>query len=157
MRPKSHPEYQREKALCRERVAAFTPPAWATTVIVEGDAAYGSQDHSKRVQQRDADDAARRWGFVCAMARPWKTVEEKAIKDVVTHWPRNYSPRIRVPRLPGAQGCTTFWVSSTRRCLRHLGAVTVVLRKRGRNLGPNQTKLLVTNLDEWIPRQGVGA
>jgi len=33
----------------------------------------------------------------------------------------------------------------------------VVLSKRGRNLGPKQTKILVTNLDEWIPRQVVGA
>jgi len=99
------------------------------------------------VQQRAIDDAARRWGFVCAMARTWKTVEDKAIKDVVTH----------VPRLPGAKGCKTFWVSSTRLCLRHIGDVTVGLSKRGRNLGPKQTQILVTNLDEWIPRQVVGA
>jgi hypothetical protein len=33
----------------------------------------------------------------------------------------------------------------------------VVLRKRGRNLGPTQTKILVTNLDEWSPRPGVSA
>jgi hypothetical protein len=33
----------------------------------------------------------------------------------------------------------------------------VVLSKRGRNLGPKQTKILVTNLDEWIPRQVVSA
>ena len=109
------------------------------------------------VQQRAIDDAARRWGFVCAMARTWKTVEDKAIKDVVTHVPRQYSQRTRVPRLPGAKGCKTFWVSSTRLCLRHIGDVTVGLSKRGRNLGPKQTQILVTNLDEWIPRQGVGA
>ena len=46
---------------------------------------------------------------------------------------------------------------STRLCLRHIGDVTVVLSKKGRNLGPNHTKILVTNLDEWIPRQVVGA
>ena len=32
-----------------------------------------------------------------------------------------------------------------------------MLSKRGRNLGPKQTKILVTNLDEWIPRQVVSA
>ncbi len=32
-----------------------------------------------------------------------------------------------------------------------------MLSKRGRNLGPKQTKILVTNLDEWIPRQVEGA
>jgi hypothetical protein len=110
IRPKSPPEYQPEKALFREMVGRFVPPAWAKRVIVEGDAAYGSHEHITMVQQRDANDAARRWGFVFAMARTWKTVEDKAIKDLVTHVPRKYSQRIRVPRLPGTTGCKIFWV-----------------------------------------------
>jgi hypothetical protein len=122
-----------------------------------GDAAYGSQENMKMVMQRDADDPARRWGFVCAIARTWKTVEDKAIKDLVTHLPRKYYQRTLVPRLPGAKGRKTFWVYSTRLCLRHIGDVTMMLSKRGRSLGPKHTKILVTNLDEWTPRQVVGA
>ncbi len=99
----------------------------------------------------------RRWGFVFAIARTWKPVEDQAIKDLVTHLPRIYYQRIRVPRLPGTKGCKTFWVYSTRLCLRHVGDVTVVLSKKGRNVGPKHTKILVTNLDEWTPRQVVGA
>jgi hypothetical protein len=110
MRPQSHPAYQPENALFREMVGRFVPPPWAKRVIVEGDAAYGSHENIKMVQQRDADDAARRWGFVFAMARTWKTVEDKAIKDWVTHLPRRYYQRTRVPRLPGAKGGKTFWV-----------------------------------------------
>jgi len=110
LRPKSHPASQAEKALCREMVGRFVPPPWAKQVIVEGDAASGSQDNLKRVRKRDADDSARRWGCVCALARPGKTVEDKALQDWVTHWPRTYDPRARVPRLPGAKGCKTFWV-----------------------------------------------
>jgi hypothetical protein len=157
IRRKTDPAYQTENALFREMVRQFVPPAWATRVIVEGDAAYGSQDHMKMVMQRDADDPARRWGFVFAIARTWKTVEDKAIKDLVTHLPHKYSQRTLVPRLPGARGRKTFWVYSTRLCLRHIGDVTVVLSKRGRNVGPKHTKILVTNLDEWIPRQVVSA
>jgi hypothetical protein len=157
IRRKTDPAYQTENALFREMVRQFVPPAWATRVIVEGDAAYGSQDNMKMVMQRDADDPARRWGFVFAIARTWKTVEDKAIKDLVTHVPRPYSQRTLVPRLPGARGRKTFWVSSTRLCLRHIGDVTVILSKKGRNLGPKHTKILVTNLDEWIPRQVVSA
>lgn len=157
IRPKSHPAYQPENALFREMVGRFVPPSWAKRVIVEGDAAYGSQDNIKMVMKRDADDPARRWGFVFAIARTWNTVEDKAIKDLVTHLPRKYYQRARVPRLPGAKGCKTFWVYSTRLCLRHIGDVTVVLSKRGRNLGPKHTKILVTNLDEWTPRQVVSA
>jgi hypothetical protein len=157
IRVKTHPAYRTENALFREMVQRFVPPPWATRVIVEGDAAYGSQDNMKMVMQRNVADPARRWGFVFAIARTWKTVEEKAIKDLVTHLPRTYYQRVRVPRLPGTPGCKTFWVYSTRLCLRHIGDVTVVLSKRGRNLGPKQTKILVTNLDEGIPRQVVGA
>jgi IS4 transposase len=62
-----------------------------------------------------------------------------------------------VPRLPGAHGCKTFWTFSTRLCLRHIGDVTVVLSKKGRNVSPKHTKILVTNLDEWTPRQVVYA
>ena len=157
IRRKTDPAYHTDNALFREMVREFVPPAWATRVIVEGDAAYGSRDNMKLVMQRDADDPARRWGFVFALARPWKTVEDKAIKDLVTHLPRTYYQRIRVPRLAGITGCTTFWVYSTRLCLRHIGDVTVVLSKRGRNVGPKHTTILVTNLDEWIPRQVVSA
>jgi Transposase DDE domain len=157
IRPKTPPEYHTENALLRAMVGRFVPPSWAKRVIVEGDAAYGSQDNIKMVMKRDADDPARQWGFVFAIARTWKTVEEKALKDLVTHLPRKDYQRARVPRLPGATGCKTFWVYSTRLCLRHIGDVTVVLSKKGRTLGPNHTKILVTNLDEWIPRQVVGA
>lgn len=157
IRPQSHPAYQPENALFRAMVERFVPPTWAKRVIVEGDAADGSQENMPLVLKRDADDPTRRWGFVFAMARTWKTVEGKAIKDLVTHLPRIYYQRIRVPRLPGTTGSKTFWVYSTRLCLRHVGDVTVVLSKKGRNVGPKQTKILVTNLDEWIPRQVVGA
>ena len=46
---------------------------------------------------------------------------------------------------------------STRLCLRYVGDVTVVLSKPGKSLGPTQTKIRVTNLDEWTPRQVIGA
>ena len=157
IRPKTHPAYCTENALFREMVKHFVPPGWAKRVSVVGDAAYGSQENMQMVRKRGADDPARRWGFVLAIARTWKTVEDKAIKVLVTHLPRTYYQRVRVPRLPGMQGCKTFWVYSTRLCLRHIGDVTVVLSKKGRNIGPKQTKILVTNLDEWTPRQVVGA
>src|SRR5437764_12720833 len=137
-------------------VGRFRPPAWATRLIVECAAAYGSQANMKMVQQRAADPT-RRWGFVFAIARTWRTVEDKAIKDLVTHLPRTYSQRIRVPRLPGSKGCKTFWIYSKHLCLRHIGDVTVVLSKKGRRVGPQHTKILATNLDEWTPRQVVGA
>lgn len=157
IRPKSHPKYQTENELFREMVKAFKPPAWAKVVIVEGDAAYGAQDNMKMVLQRDAEDPVRTWGFVFAISRTWKTVEGKAIKDLVTHLPRQYYRRTWVPRIPASNGRRSFWVYQTRLCLRHVGDVTVVLSKTGRNVGPSKTKILVTNLTELTPRYVVFA
>jgi hypothetical protein len=127
-------------------VDTFVPPRWATLVSVGGDAAYGSQANMRLVPDRDKADPTRRWGFVFAIARTWKTAEEKTIKTLVAHVPHTYSHRTRVPREQARHSRKTLWTFHTRLCLRHIGEVTVVLSKRGRNLGPQQTKSLVTNL-----------
>jgi hypothetical protein len=137
-------------------VEAFVPPRWAPRVIVGGDAASGSKANIRMVQDRDKADAARRWGFVFAIARTWKTVEDKSLKNLVTHVPHKYYQCTRVAREPGKKGRKTFWTYSTCLCLRHVGEVTVVLSKKGRNLGPQQTKILVTNLTTLTPSQVVG-
>jgi Transposase DDE domain len=154
--PKRHVGYCSENVLFREMVREFVPPIWATLVIVGGDAAYGSQANMQMVQARDQADTARRWAFVFAIARTWKTVDEKTIKNLVTHVPHKYYQCTRVPRAQGRKGRRTFWTYHTRLCLRHVGDVTVVLSKKGRNLGPKQTKILVTNLAELTSSQVVG-
>jgi hypothetical protein len=153
--PKRHADYRSENALFREMVGEFVPPPWAKLVIVGGDAAYGSKANMRMVQDRDTADAARRWGFVFAITRTWKTVEEKTLKNLVTHVPHTYYQRTRVPRETAGKGRRTFWTYHTRLCLRHVGDVTLVLSKKGRNVGPHNTKLLVTNLAELTPSQVV--
>ena len=153
--PKRHTGYRSDNALFREMVSEFVPPPWAKLVVVGGDAAYGSQANMRMVQERDQADAAHRWGFVFAIARTWKTVDEKTIKNLVTYVPHTYYQRTRVPREPAGRGRRTFWTYHTRLSLRHVGDVTVVLSKRGRNLGPKQTKILVTNLAALTPSQVV--
>jgi len=151
MLPKRHAGYRSEHTLFREMVGDFVPPSWAKLVIGGGDAASGSKANMRMVQDRDKADAARRWGLVFAIARTWKTVEEQSLKNLVTHIPHKYDQCTRVPRAPGRTGRTTFWTSSTRLCLRHVGDVTVVLSKKGRNVSPQQTKILGTNLAELTP------
>ena len=136
-------------------VEEFVPPSWAKLVIVRGDAAYGSQANMQMGQARDRTDTARRWAFVFAIARTWKTGDEKTLKNLVTHLPHQYYQRTRVPREPVGRGRSPFWTYHTRLGLRHVGDVTIVLSKKGRNLGPKQTKILVTNLDELTPSQVV--
>jgi hypothetical protein len=153
--PKRHAAYRSENVLFREMVEAFVPPSWAKRVIVGGDAAYGSKANMAMVKARDKADPARCWGFVFAIARTWKTVEEQSLKNLVTHIPQKYDQCTRIPRAHGRQGRKTFWTYSTRLCLRHVGDVTVVLSKKGRNVSPQQTKILGTNLAELTPSQVV--
>jgi hypothetical protein len=153
--PKCHTGYRSENAVFREMGGEFVPPQWAKLVIVGGDAAYGSQANIGMVKDRDKADPARRWGFVFAIARTWKTGEDKTMKNLVTHVPHKYYQRTRVPRDHAGKSRRTFWTYSTRLCLRHVGDVTLVLSKKGRNLGPKQTKILVTNLTELTPSQVV--
>jgi hypothetical protein len=109
IRPQRHAGDRSDNARCREMVSACVPPSWAKLVVVGGDAASGSQANRRRVQERDKAEAARRWGFVVAIARPWKTVDEKTIKTLVRHGPHTYSQRTRVPREPAGRGRRTFW------------------------------------------------
>ena len=149
--PKRHADYRSENTLCREMVGAFVPPSGAKLVIVGGDAASGSKANMDMVKARDKADTARRGGLVFAIARTWKTVEDKMLKNLVTHVPQKYDQGTRVPRGHGRKGRKTFWTSSTRLCLRHVGDVTVVLRKKGRNMSPQHTQILVTHLAELPP------
>jgi hypothetical protein len=153
--PKRHGGYRSENALFCAMVEEFIPPRWAKLVIVGGDAAYGSKANMRIVQGRDKTDAARRWGFVFAIAHTWKTVEEKSLKNLVTHVPHKYDQCTRVAKESGRKGRTTFGTYSTCLRLRHVGDVTVVLSKRERNLGPQQTKILVTKLAALTPSQVV--
>jgi hypothetical protein len=151
--PKDHPDYRKENVLFQEMVREFEPPEWAQRVIVCGDAGFGSRENMKMVQAKDKADPKRRWGFVFAIARTWKTEEGKKIKDLVDHLPRKHYKKTWIPKLPEERGRKTFWIYGKKTRLDGVGDVTVVLSKKGRNLGPKRTKILVTNLPELTPRQ----
>src|SRR5262249_13894975 len=136
-------------------VEACVPPRWAKRVIVGGDAASGAKASMAMVKARDKADPVRRWGFVFAIARTWKTVEEQSLQNRVTHIPHKYYQCTRVPRAHGRQGRKTFWTYSTRVCRRHGGDVTVVLSQKGRNVSPQQTQILGTNRAALTPSQVV--
>jgi hypothetical protein len=155
MLPKRHAAYRSDNAVLREMVGECVPPSWAKLVIVGGDAASGSKANRRMGQDRDQADTARQWGGGFAIARTGKTVEEQTLHNLVTPVPRQYSQRTQVPRETAGKGRKTLWTSHTRGCLRHVGDVTVGLRKKGRHVGPHTTKLLVTHLAAWTPRHVV--
>jgi hypothetical protein len=151
--PKRHPQSRTENVLFRDMLGQFKPPSWAELVLVVGDAAYSSKANIQLVKQRDKMDRARQWHVLFALARTWKTVENKALKNLVRHLPRSCYHRTWIPRLSTWQQRKTFWVYTTRLRLRDMGDVTVVLRKKGRNVSPEKTKLLVTTLPQVTARQ----
>jgi hypothetical protein len=153
--PQRPTAYRSEHALFRERVGACVPPHGAKLGMVGGDAASGAKANRRLVQDRDKTETARRWGFVLAIARPWNTVEEQTRKTLVTHVPRLYSQRTQVPRETAGKGRRTFWTYHTRLSWRPVGDVTLVRSKKGRNVGPHPTTLLVTHLAELTPSQVV--
>jgi len=151
--PKGHPDYQKENELFRHMLSHFQPPDWAKVVIVVGDAAFAAKDNMKLIQARDKADSQRRWGFVFAIARTWNLADGKSLRNLVKHTPRSCYRKTWIPRLPDHKGRKTFWIFEKLTRLKHLGDVTVVLTKKGRNVGPQNTKLLVTNLLELTGRQ----
>lgn len=151
--PKGHPEYKKENELFRHMLIHFQPPDWAKVVIVVGDAAFAAKDNMKLIQARDKADSHRRWGFVFAIARTWNMADGKSLRNLVKHTPHSCYRQTWIPRLPDHKGRKTFWIFEKLTSLKHLGDVTVVLTKKGRNVGPKNTKLLVTNLLELTGRQ----
>lgn len=131
----------------------FQPPDWAKVVIVIGDAAFAAKDDMKLIQARDKADFHRRWGFVFAIARTWNMADGKSLRNLVKHTPHSCYRQTWIPRLPDHKGRKTFWIFEKLTSLKHLGDVIVVLTKKGRNVGPKNTKLLVTNLLELTGRQ----
>jgi hypothetical protein len=135
---------------------AFTPPEWATWIIVLGDAAYGSKANINLIKKLEKTDRLRHWAFVFAISRTWKTLEDKAVKDLVTHLPRRHDKRTWVPHITDASQRKTYWTYCTSLSLNDIGDVTLVLSKTGRNVSPKHTQLLVTNLPDATAREVVG-
>ncbi len=154
--PKTHPDYRTENALFRDMLQAFTPPAWATWIIVLGDAAYGSKANLNLSKQLEKTDRLRHWAFVLAISRTWKTIEDKTVKDLVTHLPCHYYKRTWVPCITDVSQRKTYWTYCKSVSLSDIGDVTLVLSKKGRNVSPKHTKLLVTNLPDTTAREVVG-
>ena len=121
-----------------------------------GEAASGSQAHRRRVQERDKAETARRWGLVCASARPGQTAEAKTINHLVPPGPQTSSQRPRVPREPARHRRKTLGTFHTCLCRRPSGEVPGVLSKRGRNRSPKPTKILGPTLAELTSSPVVG-
>jgi hypothetical protein len=153
--PKGHPNYETENELFRKMLRRFEPPPWAKVVVVIADAAFASKDNMRLIKELDRSDRNRRWAFLFAIARTWNMENGKSLNNLVKHIPHCSFQRTWIPRLANDTGRKTYWVYRKRTRLRHIGDVTMVLSKKGRNVCPKKTKILVTNLVELTARQVV--
>jgi hypothetical protein len=141
VRRKGSKGYQSEQVLFRQMLNELVLPPWCTKVIVVADAAYASRQNLQAVQ-------ARHWWFVIACPRTWKFTDGHSLRDLVAHLPRVYYRKVRLPLVGSRASYRVFWTFAKPTTLREVGDVTVGLSKRRRHDGPQQTKVLVTNLPQ---------
>ena len=118
--------------LFRQRLKDFEPPAWVHEVVVVADAGYPANATLKRIE-------ALEWTSVFARPRTRKFTHGKDGRDVVHHLPK--SPyRCRATDKPDGRRQDD-WVFMRQAALPQLGAVTIVLSKKRRNVGPKRVKI----------------
>lgn len=146
--PKKHKKYRNENKLFREMLKQFVPPVWAKQVIILGDAGYASVDNMKYIQSRAKDEWKKNkvsWWYVFAIAKTWKFSDGRSLRDLAKHIKKECYKKVFISKtLSHRKLC--YWTFSKNVNLRHIGNVTIVLSKKGRNLGPKNTKVIVTNL-----------
>ena len=122
----------------RQLLRRFQPPAWCRQVVVITDAGFASKDNLRLIQRKQ-------WKYVCALPRTWKLNDGTHLKNLTRHLPRSCYRRIA--SYTPDQRRKDYWVYARRAELKLLGDVTILLSRRRRNCGPQNVKLIVTNLD----------
>ncbi len=145
VRLKTAPDYQTPNALFRQMLDAFVPPVWATRVIVVADAGFPAKETLKQIDQRG-------FFYVMSLARTWKFVDDRTLKNWVTHLPKQCYRKTWF-RPTGCPQRRVYWSYLGRKCLRHIGDVTLVLSRKRRNDSPKHTKILVTHLPKATAQQ----
>ncbi len=152
VKPKTDPDYENENALFRKMFARFTPPSWACRIIVIGDCAYASKANMKAIIKRNKADKNCDWYFVFAIAKTWNMANGKNLKNLATYTPRSCFKQTWISHLTNPNRRKTFWIFRKKARLDHIGDVTIIMSKKGRNFGPKRIKMLVTNLPDVSAR-----
>jgi len=122
----------------RRLLRQFQPPRWCRRVVVLADAGFASKANLRAIQRRG-------WSYVFCLPRTWKLADGTQLRDLARHLPKGRYHRV-ASSTPDRHR-RDYWVYLRRAELHLLGDVTVLLSKKRRNQGPQQVKLIVTNLD----------
>jgi len=123
----------------RRLLRQFQPPAWCQRVIVIADAGFASKANLRAIQRRG-------WRYVVCLPRSWKLSDGTHLRNLARHLPKSRYQRV-ASHTPDRHR-RDYWVYLRRAELKLLGDVTVLLSKKRRNSGPQQVKLIVTNLEQ---------
>jgi hypothetical protein len=126
-----------QNILFRQMLERFSPPNWASDVIVEADSGFASNQNIKAIEKKE-------YYYVLAIPRTRKFADGKYVRDLVNHLPKNQYHRVMTRKLDGRR--KDYWVYSKRAKLNGLGEVTILLSKRRLNDAPKNVKIIVTNL-----------
>ena len=125
--------------LCRQRLKDCEPPAWVHEVVVVADAGSPANAPLKRIE-------ALEWTDVFAMLRPRTFTHGKYVRDVVHHLPTSPYRRRATSKPAGRR--QDDGVLMRQAAWPQLGAVTIGLSKKRRNVGPKRVTSIVTTLLE---------
>jgi hypothetical protein len=133
------PQRQGQQNIQLRRVLSrFQPPAWCRNVIVIADAGFASKANLCAIQRHG-------WRYMFCLPRTWKRADGTHWRDLARHLPKGRYHRV-ASATPDRRR-RDYWVYLRRAELNLLGDVTVLLSKKRRNQGPQQIKLIVTNLE----------
>src|SRR3982751_4823203 len=122
----------------RRLLRQFQPPRWCRRVVVLAYAGFASKANLRAIQRRG-------WGYVFCLPRTWKRADGTHLRDLARHLPKGRYHRV-ASSTPDRRR-RDYWVYLRGAELHLLGNGTVLLSKKRRNQGPQQVKLIVTNLD----------
>jgi Transposase DDE domain len=122
----------------RQMLRRFEPPAWSRQVVVVADAGFASKANLRLIERKA-------YHYVFALPRTWRLADGTHLRNLARHLPKSRYHRL-ASYTPDRRR-RDYWVFVRRAELKVLGDVTILLSKRRRNSGPQQVKLIVTNLD----------
>lgn len=148
VRAKSDPLYVKDNVLVRQILPEIPWPDWVQTKIVLADSAFAAIETFQLLKHLG-------WFYVFACAKTWNLSDGTHVKTHLRKLNKSQFKKTWIPRLTNPRKRRIFYVRKERHALKHLGDVTMVFTKLGRNVGLKATRILVTNLPEPLTARDV--
>lgn len=153
--PTTHKKHATENQVFIKMLERFEPPQWCKQVIVLGDCAFSSRKNMVWFQKKLVDTLKKGespWYFCMALAKTNRFKNGKQLKNLCQSLKKSLYRKTYIASINN-QRKRCYWTHIQSVRLKHAGDVTILLSKKGYNLGPKQVKVIVTNLPQTTARQ----